>query len=135
MAAVSTIVLGGAALIGAASAVKGGIDAKKAGKAKGRAIEAETQETIRLKENEIQDTLANQEVAFAKSGVLLQGTPLDVLRSTEIEGERQKQQILTTGNAQADQARRQGRNAFTQGILSGVGSIANGAGNIAKLGA
>jgi hypothetical protein len=135
MAAVSSIVIGSAALLGATSSILGGIESKKAGKAKGRAIEAETQESIRLKENEIQDTLANQEVAFAKSGVLLRGTPLDVLRSTEIEGERQKQQILTTGNSQANQARRQGRNAFTQGILSGFGSIANGAGNIAKLGA
>lgn len=123
MAAVSTVVLAGAAVVSAGVGVAGAIESRKAAKRKGKLAAEETRELLRLKENEIQSFESDQTAAFAKSGVLLEGTPLEVLAATREEGNRQKEQILLTGKAQQDLAKSQGRSA----ILQGIGSVAQGA--------
>lgn len=127
MAVGTATVLAGAALVSAGVGVKGAIDAKKSAKTKEGRIKAETNEALRLKENEIQDFEAAQTTAFAKSGVLLEGTPLDVLEATRQEGERQKQGIVATGKAQGSLAKAQGRAA----VLGGIGSVASGVAGVA----
>jgi hypothetical protein len=127
MAAVSTIVLAGAAVVSAGVGVVGAIESRKAAKKKAALANDETRELFRLKENEIQGFQQDQTAAFAKSGVLLEGTPLEVLEATRQEGNRQQDAILRTGKAQVSLANAQGRTA----ILQGIGAVAGGAAGVA----
>lgn len=132
MAVVTTAVAVGVA---AAASVAGAVESKKQADKKEKLIKAETGELVSLKENEIQDVQAAQTTAFANSGVLLEGTPLEVLESTRQEGERQKDAIRRTGKAQGDLANSQGRQAFISGIGNAAGAVAGGVQSTAAINA
>jgi len=117
------------------SQVYGGVQAKKAGKKSAKLQRQQTDETLRLKENEIQSFQGEQTVAFAKAGVLLDGTPLDVLEATRREGNRQKSAIERTGVAQANLYETQGKTALIQGITGGIASAGQGAVGVSNLNA
>ncbi len=64
--------------------------------------------------------LASQTVAFAASGVDPgQGTPLDVLGDTVAESELAALRIQFRRDFEAQSIKRQGQQAFTQGIIGG----------------
>lgn len=117
MAAITTAVALG---VTAAVSVAGAVQDKKAAKRKGKLIGEETAEAIDLKENEINRFQGEQTTAFAKSGVLLEGTPLEVLEQTRTEGEKQKDQIARAGKAGQRAAKDAGRAA----VLNGIGAVA-----------
>lgn len=128
MAAVTTAVALG---VGAAVSVAGSVESNRQARKKGRLIRDETEEALELKEDEINRFQGVQTTAFAKSGVLLEGTPLEVLEETRRQGDIQKGQIKRGGKIGRDNANAQGR----QALLNGVGAIAEAGTGIAKAGA
>lgn len=132
--AVTAIVATGvAAGTSAYNSYQAGKDSKSLAGKKAALKEMEVQETLRVKQAEIDRTKSAQTVGFAKAGVMLQGTPLDVLRDTMKEGNLQKKNIRRTGDLQIEAIKASGRSAFNQGVMGAVGSIAGGVGQIGQL--
>ena len=72
--------------------------------------------------------IAEQQVAYAGAGIDTQvGTPLDVLGDTVSEIELAALRAQFTGESQAGALERQGQQARTVGITTGVGTILGGA--------
>lgn len=65
-------------------------------------------------------------MAFLKSGVTLEGSPLLVLEETRREGAEEVAAIRAGGESRAKTLRAQGRSALIGGFLSGAGDIAAG---------
>ncbi len=129
----------------AGASIMGGFAAKDEGKAQAaeatRAAEARGTEAARVSarqargETEAADDLARrQKVAFLSSGVALQGSPLLMMEETRRRGAENAEEILAGGAAagdaaraegrvQAAQAKASGRQAFTQGLTTGMKTI------------
>jgi len=61
-----------------------------------------------------------QELAFLKSGVILDGSPLMILEETAREGAKDVKNIRDSGYTKADSLRRSGRKALLGGISNGI---------------
>lgn len=130
--AVTAIVATGVtAGVSAYNSYQAGKDAKNLAGKKAALKEMEVQEALRVKQAEIDRTKSAQKVGFAKAGVMLQGTPLDVLRDTMKEGNLQKKNIRRTGDLQIEAIKASGRSAFNQGVMGSVTSITGGVASIA----
>jgi len=65
-----------------------------------------------------------QKLAFLKSGVSLEGSPLLVLADTRERGQQNIQNIIDSGEARASAIRGAGRNALFGGFAQGLGTAA-----------
>lgn len=137
------------AVIGAASSVMGGIEASRQADiesdiAKRNAQQArvaaeqsrqEAQERADISREATEKLRSRQLTGFLKSGVRLEGTPLEVLAETERLGEEDVQSILRGGEARAQEYGSQAANYELQGkaaqssgrskFISGIGGAAN----------
>lgn len=138
-----------ATVVSAGASIAGGIQANREAKAQSKfakqqaglaeqaAAQAriEAQEKMAESERQTQKLRSRQLVGFLKSGVLLEGTPLDVFEETELLGRQDVAALERQGNAQATQFqqqafgyRRQGSAALQTGrarLVSGIGSAAS----------
>lgn len=117
----------GAALYGAYNSYEAGRSAKKLSKKKAAMQEKEAGLAIAQNYRDEKEFLGEQQTLFAKSGVMLEGTPLDVLEETRRRFKRQRESIKELGSAQAAQSLQQGRLAFNQGLAGATSGIASAA--------
>ena len=142
MAAVSTALLVTAAVTAGASAL-GGIQANR--EAKKQAVLAEQQaakqaaETNRitarqaeLEGRNINDTIDAQKLAYLKSGVTLEGSPLLKLEETRRLGDENLAEINLAGKAQSEAQITEGRVAANQLKASGRQQLISGITGAAK---
>lgn len=137
------------AAISAVSSVVGGIAGNQAAKDEARLLDeqgqlaqSEAQAEAQRKANENRKFLKRQKLAFLKSGVTLEGSPLFTLETTLEEGQEEVTAIAKRGGAQArlfsqkaSQARGAGRSALVSGIGGATSTAFNafGTGRVAGL--
>lgn len=121
-------------LTGAAGQIYSGYSADKASKKQSGLIMDQarlTQEEARLeaerRATEVRRFEKRQRVAFLKSGVTLEGSPLLILEETLFEGQKEVDAIVKSGNTratflerEAQITRSEGRAQLIGGILGGV---------------
>lgn len=81
---------------------------------------AEARETIKLEKQ--------QKLAFLKSGVALEGSPLLLLSETKRKGKENIEAITESGRVRASSIRASGRGALISGLTSAAGTAAGGFG-------
>ena len=133
----------GASAMQAAGAVAGGIQANQTAKYNAKILEQQGRDEIAaagaesnsLRRKAAQET-GSQVASVAGSGLLLEGSPADVIAQNAAEMELDAMQTMWSGQAkftgyknQARMTRYEGRQAMTNGIVSGVSSMAMGAAN------
>lgn len=91
-------------------------------------VERETEEKIKLKIGEQKQFLAQQQLGYLKSGVLLTGSPLLVLSDTAKKAKEDVKAVRRGGRAKARSLRERGRVAFLRGIGEGSADIIGGFG-------
>lgn len=125
------------ALLQAGGSLFGGYSAEKSAKEEGRALkkqgrlaaeEARTEEKRTFED--VTRAMARQKLAFLKSGVSLEGSPLLSLKDTEDEGKTQMGAIRRRGEAEyglardkAGRIRREGRSKLISGLFEAGGSL------------
>lgn len=145
MAATTAMILAG---IAAAASISSGIEAKKEGsrQAKYASLQAEQQAAESARVAQRESTMASQEaestrraqkLAYLKSGVTLEGSPLLVMEGTRAQGQDNVNEIMQAGAAgvkssyvegrlRAQASRSAGRQAFLSS-LGQAGSMGAGA--------
>lgn len=133
----------GASAMQAAGAVAGGIQANQTAKYNAKILDQQARDEIAAASSEsnsirrraAQET-GSQVASVAGSGLLLEGSPADVIAQNAAEMELDAMTALWSGQARATglnnaarMARYEGRQAMTNGIISGVSSLAMGAAN------
>ena len=140
-----TALIAAAAIAGAGASVYGGIQGEKeakkqAGFAESQAATAAaetervTARTVGLEKKETEDLRKRQQLAYLKSGVTLEGSPLLVMEETRRLGAENVAEIEAAGSAKAaaqiaegrttaTAARASGRQQMTQGITGAIGSL------------
>ena len=101
----------------AGSQILGGIQANRQARKEAARARAEAEVRAKESERETRKLKARQITGFLKSGVLLEGTPLEVLEETELLGAQDAAAIRTGGAASASRLRAQGR----QRLIGGIG--------------
>lgn len=104
----------------------GGVQASRESKRQAARARAEAEERARESERETRRLRARQVTGFLKSGVLLEGTPLEVLEETELLGAEDAAAIRAGGQARARQLRAEGRSRLIGGIGGAAGSAFTG---------
>lgn len=66
-----------------------------------------------------------QELGFLKSGLTLEGTPLEIIQKGQDEAHTDFKKILERGFRQSSSVRRMGRQALTSGLNQGIGNAIN----------
>ena len=134
--ATTTAILVGTAVAGAAVGVAGAVEsskqAKKLGNAKEQAIRTDLDNELKVNADEVQAFQSAQRTAFAKSGVLQEGTALEVLESTRQKGLEREQQLINRAVADINLARSNANFQRRQAVLSGVGSVVNAGSQAAR---
>jgi hypothetical protein len=143
MAATTATVL---AAVSAGSSLMGGIQAKR--ESKKQAVTAQAEANLRAEEAgratareanlvgmEAESVRRRQKLAYLKSGVDLEGSPLLMMEATRRAGLDNVEEvfrsgpagaIVTEGRARATQLKASGRQAFMSGIGNAAGSLASG---------
>ena len=114
------------AVAGAVLGVAGGFSAMSESKKQARRAEEESRERAGLRADDVRSQISSNITLFAKSGVLLQGSPLLSIQRDIETGRKDVQSILAGGIAQGKSLRAQGRQAFL-GSLSGAAKTGAGA--------
>lgn len=104
--------------------IVGGIEAQKASREQIKATREEAAEVKRQSLSETKSLKSRQIVNFLKSGVILEGTPIEILEETQRLGEEDIASIARQERAQISQLKAQGRAALLSGISSGIGKFA-----------
>lgn len=97
-------------------------EAEQAGKESAR----QTQLTADQVSAEANDLRRKQKMAFLKSGVTLEGSPLLVMEGTRQRGLQNVQEVFSAGNAEYGSIYQQGRNAAEKYKLSGRSAFMKG---------
>ncbi len=130
-----------ATVISVVSSVAGGIAAQSAAEEEAKSIERQGDLSRQEAEIEAQRTqrerdkfLKKQKLAFLKSGVTLEGSPLFVFEETRKESAKEVEAIrrqggarFTLGQERAEITRARGRAALIGGISSGASTIGSAA--------
>lgn len=106
--------------------------------AQNRGIEAERQafREAGIRQEQADDLLRRQKLAFIKSGVTLAGSPLIIMEQTRTDAQDDIDEILAAGRSsadaalaegrlQADQLRNSGRQSFISGLTGAGGALAS----------
>ena len=116
------------ALIGAASSVHAGRQAREAREDAADLAAAEAQAAAEKQARETAQLLSQQQAAYAASGVSLEGTPLFVIEETERLAAEERASILELGGLRSSAHRQEGAGAYTQGVGQGVSTLLTGTG-------
>lgn len=130
--------------VGALASFKSGADAYAESKRQARLAEfqANQQAAESARQGQIQadqlsreaeSTLRAQKVAYLKSGVSLEGSPLLVMEGTRIAGQQNAAEAMAAGSASAGAAYTEGRVRAQQLKSSGRQAFVQGIGNAAGL--
>lgn len=120
MAVAVPVIQIGAAIIGAAAAAKGAIDAKKAGKENAARVKAESEEQVRRTRIEQQKTEALARARAAASGA--QGGSVDVyMAGLQSEHQKELQWLGKSASMNASSAIQQGNTGFASGLGTAAG--------------
>jgi len=128
-------------LLAAGGSVIGGIQANKAAKEEAslqeeqaRIASEEAKAEAQRRANEVRKFSRRQSLAFLKSGVTLEGSPLLILDETLREGQKEVKSVVERGDAQANLfnrraaiTRNQGRASLIGGVLGAAGSLSGSA--------
>lgn len=117
--------------LSAATSIKQGIDERNAAKRQAGLMEEETRIAAMNKTNDLKRLEGAQRLAYAKSGVTLEGSPLLVLNETHNQGTREIDNLLTSGYTKAEYTRLAGRDAFVAGVLNAGTTAMKGGAKIA----
>lgn len=101
------------------SSIFSGWSARQNAKRNAGILEEETRAAAAQKTRDLKKLEGSQRLAFAKSGVTLEGSPLMVLEETRQQGTAEIRDLLMTGYRKAAGIRTAGRQAFIGGILKG----------------
>lgn len=112
--------------ISAASQVHGAVQARRQAKRRSRLMEEEGAKLAKRKKIELRKLKALQRVAFAKSGVSLEGSPLEVLLRTEKEGAQEVTETREQAQFASKEEQRAGRSRFVGGLGQAGGTVAGG---------
>lgn len=82
---------------------------------------------------ETEQLLSAQRTGFSKSGVTLEGTPLEVMMKTAEERELERQAILTGTAEEAGLSRREAKAVRRTGQLRAFGSLISGTGQVLRI--
>jgi hypothetical protein len=114
------------------AAQKAADDARKAGEANAQLAELEGEEKIRRYEKAQRQLQGKMVVSYAKAGVVLQGTPLEVMAEAANEAEREAS-FMREQTARTATARRMGTNAQADSLQSqGTSMLISSLGTAAK---
>lgn len=119
----ASAVSAGAQLIGGFQASREASVQQDIARESARQAQIESEERAKAEERESEKLRSRQLVGFLKSGVLLEGTPLQVLEETERLGVEDVEAIRRGGAARAQQFERQGQIAAQTGrarLFSGI---------------
>ena len=114
--------------ISAGASIYAGAQTKQEAFIQARIAEQEAKEQAKLKKLEGKKFMAKQEMAYLSSGVMLEGSPLIVLRESAESLKDEIRSIEIAGREKAESFRRRGRAAFTEGLLRGSAALAEGFG-------
>lgn len=121
--------MGGAGnILSGGGQIYAGLAEEKEAQIQARITREESKKKAALKEQETKKFLANQELSYLKSGVMLEGSPLLVLAETVKQSKEDVKNIKAGGEASASSLERRGRAAMVSGLLSGAGTIASSSG-------
>lgn len=110
--------------IAAGSQVFGGIQAEKEGRRQGRLAEETAREQAEIRAEEVQEQIGRNVTLFAKSGVLLQGSPLLAIQEDIETGRRDVQSILSQGTQEAKSLRASGRAQLFSSLGGATSTVA-----------
>ncbi len=114
------------AIIGTAVAAGGeiyqGISEAQAAEEQANIVGKQASESARERKRQIQRLASKQKVSFLKSGVSLEGTPIDILSETFNIGQQDINAILETGRSQQRALIKGGRDALIGGFTKAIGT-------------
>lgn len=135
--AVGSVVSAGLGVAGAIQANRQASAQRQVAEQAARQAQFEAEERAKARARDVKRLRSRQLVGFLKSGVALEGTPLDVLEETERLGEEDVAAIRRGGQARAGQFRQQAELASAAGrsrLLSGLtGAFASGVGQFTTI--
>lgn len=118
----------------AGGSILSGIGQAQAAEEQADIIGRETTEAAKQRKKQIQALASRQKVDFLKSGVTLEGTPIDIFADTFKTGQEDIDTIIRSGRSQQRAVISRGRSALTSSLISGIGQAAFGAGNLFNTG-
>lgn len=122
-----------AAAVGAATSIAGGIQQRNAAKKQANLMQADADARAREEEKSGQRYRNKQVVAYLKSGVTLEGSPLLAMQETIDTSRKNAATIRSNAAVRADTVRQEGRNAFIGGLFSAARTTAGGYANYRTL--
>jgi hypothetical protein len=102
------------------STLKAGFEADRISQEEAQKLRQEAFANAANRAKEVRKFHGMQKASFLKSGVLLEGTPLDILADTIEEGEQEVSNILEFGQTRANSVRRRGISEKERSIFSGI---------------
>jgi hypothetical protein len=96
-------------------------------------LATETAEEAKRQSKANKDFEQNQRLKFLKSGVRLEGTPLQVLAETESRGQEQVDAFSKSGGARSRLMSKRADMTSNKGTAQAFGTATNAAGNFARL--
>lgn len=112
----------------AAGSLYGGITAHDSAIRAAKQEIADGEQAAAIKKREVEKFQSEQELAYLKSGVLLDGSPLLVLEDTRREGLADVRNIRESARNRASNLRRQGRSQLFGSFFSAGGQALTGYG-------
>lgn len=101
----------------------GGFAAAKEAKAQAKIAREQAAVEARRAAEEDRDFRSQMKMSYLKSGVTLEGTPLETIARAKAQSEQDVMDILKSGAARASSLKRRGRDAMVGGVL-GAGETA-----------
>lgn len=108
--------------IGAVSSIAGGMSQNREAKKQAALVEEQGLIDAQQEVDNANRSARVQKMQFIKSGVLLSGTPLQVMAETYDRGNKNAQNVLKTSGARASSLRKAGKNAMFSGIAGAAQS-------------
>jgi len=115
-----------ASTVSAGAAVAGGIQQSREAQKQAQRTQQETELQARAEARENIGLEKRQKLAFLKSGVALEGSPLLLLAETRRRGQENVGAISQTGRGRAKGIAASGRQALIGGFAQGLGTAAGG---------
>lgn len=117
-------------ILGAAGTFYGGYRANsEARKQAGNQI-ADSEYEAALMEEDNKKLISEQESAYAKLGVILEGSPLLVIEETRQKGLRDRMRVREVGRSRAEAIAAEGRNKFIGAMFQGTSQLMGGMGGM-----
>jgi hypothetical protein len=124
----AAVVAAGASIAGGVSAQRSANQEAKLQREQGGIANAEAQRQAAIRAEEVRKFSKVQKLAFLKSGVTLEGSPLLTLDETLTQGQEEVDAISRSGASQYNLAQKQARITQNKGRAALIGGIGNAAG-------